>query len=357
MGRAVRPCCNGAVTLTRRHGTVVAYFPRRLPDGTKRVDGGVMQERVTPPRALILAGGDGIRLKPLTTHITGDARPKQFCAILDGETLLDRTRRRANRLVRTDRQAVVVTRSHARFYEPLVRDLAPGRLIAQPGNRGTAPAIAYSMLRILALDGDVPVIVMPSDHYVDDDGAFMACVESALDAVRAQPALITLLGIEPAWPEPEYGWIEPGGIPLTVEAEAAVFGVRRFIEKPDVATAQALYHRGSLWNSFVMTGWASTFLRLLAETRPALLDAFAPVRDLGGRRGEEAAAAQVYRSLPPNTGFSEACLAAATHRLGVVKVKGVAWSDWGHPRRVLDWLRRAGLRPAWLDRVELAEAG
>jgi mannose-1-phosphate guanylyltransferase len=315
-----------------------------------------MQERITPPRALILAGGDGTRLRPLTAQIAGDARPKQFCAILDGETLLDRTRRRADRLVPGDRQAVVVTRSHARFYEPLVQDLAPGRLIAQPGNRGTAPAIAYSMLRILAVDGDVPVIVMPSDHYVDDDRAFMACVNSALDAVRARPALITLLGIEPAWPEPEYGWIEPGGMPLSLEAEA-VLGVRRFIEKPDVATAHALYHRGCLWNSFVMTGWVSAFLRLLAETRPALLDAFAPLRNRVGGRGEEAVAARVYRSLPPNTGFSEASLAAATHRLGVVKVKGVEWSDWGHPRRVLASLRRTGLRPAWFDRVELAEAG
>ena len=315
-----------------------------------------MRERITPPRALILAGGDGTRLQQLTAQITGDARPKQFCAILEGETLLDRTRRRADLLVRADRQAVVVTRSHARFYESLVRTLPPGRLVEQPGNRGTAPAIAYSMLRILELDGDVPVIVMPSDHYVDDDSAFMAYVASALEAVRANPAMITLLGIEPAWPEPEYGWVEPGPLPMPLEGEA-VFGVRRFIEKPDAATAQALYHRGCLWHSFVMTGWASTFLRLLAETRPALLAAFAPLRSLVGRRGEEATAGQVYRSLPPNTGFSEAVLAAATHRLGVIRVKGVEWSDWGHPRRVLSSLRRAGLRPTWVDRVELAEAG
>jgi mannose-1-phosphate guanylyltransferase len=315
-----------------------------------------MQERITPPWTLILAGGDGTRLQPLTAQISGDARPKQFCAILGDETLLDRTRRRVHRLIRSDRHAVVVTRSHARFYEPLVRDLAPGRLVVQPRNRGTAAAITYAMLRIVELEGDVPVVVMPSDHYVDDDGAFMGFVASAVDAVRAKPALITLLGIEPAWPEPEYGWVEPGPLPMPLDAET-VFGVRRFIEKPDVATAQALYHRGCLWNSFVMTGWTSTFLRVLAETRPALLDAFAPLRSVRGRRGEDATAARVYRSLPPNTGFSEAVLAAATHRLGVIRVKGVEWSDWGHPRRVLSSLRRAGLRPAWLDRVELAEAG
>ena len=69
----------------------------------------------TVPRApwsLILAGGDGVRLRSLARAITGEARPKQFCALLDGETLLDRTRRRVDLLSRFDHQAIVVTRSH-----------------------------------------------------------------------------------------------------------------------------------------------------------------------------------------------------------------------------------------------------
>lgn len=306
--------------------------------------------------ALILAGGDGTRLRPLTTAIAGDARPKQFCAVLDGETLLERTRRRADRLVRGDRQAVVVTRAHERFYEPLVRDLAPGRLIVQPANRGTAPAIACSMLRILALAGDVPVVVMPSDHYVDDDGAFMACVAGAADVAARRADLVVLLGVEPRGPEPEYGWIEPTTRPLPFEGDG-VFGIRRFIEKPDAQTAQALWHRGCLWNSFVMVGSVGAFLGLLAETRPALLEVFAPARTPRGPRDDAAMLAKVYRTLPPNTGFSEAVLAGAAGRLGVLRVKGVEWSDWGHPGRVLSSLRRAGLRPGWLDRMELAAAG
>ena len=64
-----------------------------------------MRERITPPWALILAGGDGTRLRPLTTQIAGDARPKQFCALVNGETLLDGTRRRLHPLVPRDRHS------------------------------------------------------------------------------------------------------------------------------------------------------------------------------------------------------------------------------------------------------------
>jgi mannose-1-phosphate guanylyltransferase len=67
------------------------------------------------PWSLILAGGDGVRLRSLTRAITGEARPKQFCPLLDGETLLEHTRRRVDRLSPFDHQAIVVTRSHAAY--------------------------------------------------------------------------------------------------------------------------------------------------------------------------------------------------------------------------------------------------
>src|SRR5207248_8042292 len=130
-----------------------------------------MPMTATPPWALLLAGGDGRRLKPLTRQIAGDPRPKQFCAILDGETLLDRTRRRAELLTRGDQHVIVVSREHEPYYTGLATQLAPDRLVVQPRNAGTAPGILYPLLRIRQLAGDVPVAIFPSDHYVSDDGA------------------------------------------------------------------------------------------------------------------------------------------------------------------------------------------
>jgi hypothetical protein len=105
-----------------------------------------------------------------------------------------------------------------------------------------------------------------------------------------------------------------------------------------------------------MVGWTNTFLDLVATSSPALLAAFAPLRLVIGLPQEARVVERIYQRLAP-AGFSEAVLAAATRRLAVMRVKGVDWSDWGHPRRVLASLGHAGLRPAWIDRVRLAEAG
>jgi mannose-1-phosphate guanylyltransferase len=307
-------------------------------------------QSTSAPWTLILAGGDGTRLSALTRRITGDPRPKQFCPLLDGgETLLDRTRRRVDLLSRNDHQVVVVTRTHEPYYRPLMTDLAPGRLVVQARNRGTAPGLLYPLLRIAELAGDVPLAVFPSDHFVDDDLAFMSTVSGALAAASQRPGLVVLLGIEAATPETEYGWIEPGVLPLPIEGEP-VFPIRRFWEKPAPDLAGALFSRGCLWNSFVMVGRVAAFLDLIAAGVPRLLRAFEPIRRALGSRREAPVAERVYATLP-EVNFSERVLVPAADHLGVVRVKGVEWSDWGNADRVFTTIRRSGLRPPWLERL------
>jgi mannose-1-phosphate guanylyltransferase len=300
-----------------------------------------MQTTAAPPWALILAGGDGTRLRVLTRQISGDERPKQFCRLLEGESLLERTQQRVELLSRYDRQVVVVTRAHEPFYAGLVADLAPGRLVVQPGNRGTAPGVLYPLLRIAELAGDVPLAIFPSDHFIDDDLAFMSVVRGALQAATARPGLVVLLGIEAATAEPEYGWIEPAARPLPIDGEP-VFPVRHFWEKPSRGLARRLFARECLWNSFVMVGHVRAFLALIAAGVPELHQAFEPIRRAVGSRREAAVAERVYAAIP-EINFSERVLVPAAGRIGVARVKGVDWSDLGNPERVLATISRHNL--------------
>lgn len=283
--------------------------------------------------AVILAGGDGTRLKALTRKITGDERPKQFCRILEGTTLLEQTRRRIGLQISPERTFFVVNGLHKPYYEPILADAQASRLIVQPSNRGTTPAILYSLLRIAAVDSEALVAFFPSDHYVSDDHRFMRHVRVAFDAVRAQPEMTTLLGIHPESSEVEYGWIEPSEAILTIGGEK-VMGVRRFLEKPDYALADALRARGCLWNSFVMVTSVRALLSMIQGAVGEVYRAFLPLHPLLGTRAESHAVTWLYQHLR-DSNFSHEVLAWKSERLAVIKVDGLVWSDLGAPQRVM----------------------
>ena len=146
--------------------------------------------------AIILAGGNGERLRPLTRRLVGDDRPKQYCPVVGEETPLDQTRRRAAALVTPDRTLIVVTREHEPYYAPALAELPARNVVEQPVGRGTAPAILYALLRLRTVAPGGTVAILPSDHYVDDDAAFMARVEGGT-ARESEAARIAYARLEP----------------------------------------------------------------------------------------------------------------------------------------------------------------
>lgn len=193
---------------------------------------------------LILAGGDGERLLPLTRTIAGDDRPKQFCAVLGSETLLQLTRKRIEPLTPRWRTLLILTKIHEKFYADQVADLPSSCVLIQPSNRGTAPAILYNLLRLREMDPRGIIAFFPSDHYFSDDAAFVPQIDSAYAIAASQPAAVVLLGVRPQTPEVNYGWIEPGA-PLENGRSGSVYGVKRFWEKPCLELALELTERAA----------------------------------------------------------------------------------------------------------------
>jgi mannose-1-phosphate guanylyltransferase len=294
---------------------------------------------------VILAGGDGKRLLSLTRMIAGDDRPKQFCTIVGGETLLDQTRSRVRRIVRTQQTLVVVTKAHEQFYRGMTHDTYGSQVLVQPANRGTAPAIAYSLERLNGLDPNGIVAIFPSDHHVADEAAFTSDLETAFAAAEARADRVLLLGVSPDYPEAEYGWVEPGA-PLGGKLPDTIRGVSCFWEKPSPSLASALMKRGCLWNSFVMIGRVGTFLRLIQRALPKLMSSFEPIRSTYLTAREDAAVRELYSRIP-SSGFSDRVLAAYPGDLAVLRGANLGWSDLGEPSRVLAVLDRKGIKPEW----------
>jgi mannose-1-phosphate guanylyltransferase len=293
--------------------------------------------------AIILAGGDGTRLSEITRRISGDSTPKQFCPVIGNTSLLEQTRLRVSLAVDKNRIFTVLNRAHERHYRDLVNEILPEKLVIQPANRGTAPAILYALMRLSEVARDTYVAVFPSDHFVSDDREFMRHVDSAFDAIESRPEMTVLLGITPHAVESGYGWIEPGELIATC---SPLFRVRRFWEKPGSELADELLRAGCMWNSFVMVARVSTLIGLIMVAMPALYASFSKIHGLLGTAREPGGLERLYERIQ-TASFSSEVLERYPINLSVLPVHGVEWSDLGEPQRVIAVLSHLGVHPEW----------
>ena len=300
-----------------------------------------------PRCGIILAAGEGERLRPFVHRLRGEPLPKQYVNFVGGRSMLEHTFARAERLIVPERLFAVVSRDHLRH--PEVRRQLSGRpdgtIVAQPENRETAPGILLPLLRICRRYPDPVVAVFPSDHFVLHEELFMAHVDLACRVVEHYPSYLVLLGMEPDGPEPEYGYILPGDR-LSRFGPLAVRQVARFVEKPDPGAARDLILDGGLWNTMVMVFQASTMLKLVRRSAPLLHGAFQRISDAVGTWGERSAIAEIYGEMEA-VNFSRAVLEPVsqleTSPLLVLPVRGVLWSDWGSEQRIVKSLGETGL--------------
>src|SRR6202050_4557155 len=187
---------------------------------------------------VVLAGGEGSRLRGLSRRIAGDERPKQFCDMLgSGSTLLQHTANRVGRNISQDQIAYVVTRPHERYYKRLLEGVHPGRVFEQPANRGTGVAILLSILKVMRFDPSALVGIFPSDHYFSDEAVYSRYVEFMFNGAEYLPERVVLLGMRADRPETEYGWIEPARSGI-LSGDGSLQPIKRFWEKPSLEIAE-----------------------------------------------------------------------------------------------------------------------
>ena len=283
---------------------------------------------------IILAGGEGKRLLPVTRAIANDDRPKQFCPLGGNETLLDQTRRRVATMIEPQSTLVVLTETHEPFYSNQIKAIPRECLAVQPYGRGTAPAILYSLMRVSKLDPKGIVTIFPSDHRIENNEALASSIEKGIASARSRPVL---LGVVPETPEVEYGWIEPDL--RASRRNGFVFRVSRFWEKPSPSLALALMKRGCLWNSFIMLGRVEGFLNLFRRALPNLTQTFDSIKPALCTGMERTALADLYANIPPSD-FSREVLCTRPNDLDVLLAKDLGWQDLGQPDRVLSMIER-----------------
>ena len=291
---------------------------------------------------IVLAAGDGIRLRPLIQRLRGDHLPKQYVNLIGTRSLLQITQARAERLIPPERVFTVVSRDHLGHPEVKrqLSDLPPTTVvIKQPMNRDTGPGILLPLMYVYKRYPRSIVVVFPSDHFIGEEETFMDHVRLACQAVEHQPSRLVLLGMQPDRPETEYGYIQLG---QKGDPSFGLYEVAQFVEKPEMHHARELIQRGALWNTMVMAFEVKSVLELVSQANPALHRRFGAILEIIGTPGETRAVEEAYQGMT-SVNFSREILQQIARwqpsRLAVLPVSDVTWSDLGSERRILDLLR------------------
>ncbi|WP_253931829.1 mannose-1-phosphate guanylyltransferase [Lewinella sp. W8] len=211
----------------------------------------------------IMAGGVGSRFWPASR----EARPKQFLDIMgDGRSLLRMTFDRFLNVTTADKIFVVTNGKYREQVKEHLPEVTDNQILCEPSRNNTAPCVAYTAFKLYQLDPEANFVIAPSDALIINEGLFANNINKALTFTAENDALLTL-GISPDRPHTGYGYIQFEG----AEENSGVYPVKRFTEKPDMATATSFLASGNyLWNAGIFIWRAATILDAYEKYAPEI---------------------------------------------------------------------------------------
>lgn len=208
----------------------------------------------------IMAGGVGSRFWPGSR----ESRPKQFLDMLGvGKSLLRLTFERFLPICPASNIFIVTNAAYRELILEQIPEITDNQILCEPSRNNTAPCVAWTAFKLAALDPEANFVIAPSDHIVLKEPAFLEKIQTALQFANTHDALVTL-GIQPSRPDTGYGYIQ-----MEQEAAPGIFKVKRFAEKPDLATAQQFVASGDyLWNAGIFIWRAQSILQAYQQLSP-----------------------------------------------------------------------------------------
>ncbi|MEM1001561.1 MAG: mannose-1-phosphate guanylyltransferase [Bacteroidota bacterium] len=216
--------------------------------------------------AILMAGGVGSRFWPVSTQDF----PKQFHDMLGtGSTLIQKTFQRLSHFVPEENIFILTNERYNDLVFEQLPNVTTRQVVLEPAMRNTAPCILYAAMKIHKENENAVMIVAPSDHWIEDEMAFLENVSTALEFCQDNNTLLTI-GIQPTFPNTGYGYIE-----FDKQPEARLKPVNQFREKPDYETAKEFIARGNfLWNAGIFMWSSKTIISAFKNLQPELFELF-----------------------------------------------------------------------------------